>query len=97
MGLFKHLEGETAIVVESGVFKQADLYVRDGGLFAKTGGGFVRLCVDGSTSKTKCRLDALHFAGPLHADKFGRLCDASAVGSAPLEAAKAQKLLLGAG
>jgi hypothetical protein len=95
MGLFKQLDGENAIVVESGVFKQADLYTRDGYLYAKTGGGFVRLYADGSTSKAKCRLDVLTFGKPLCVDKLGRLCDASVSGAQSLGREKEQRLLLG--
>lgn len=95
MGLFKHLDGESAIVVESGVFKQTDLYTRDGHLYAKAGGGFVRLYADGSTSKAKCRLDVLTFDKPLCVDKLGRLCDASVTGARSLDREKEQRLLLG--
>lgn len=95
MGMFQQVDGENAIIVEGGVFRQADLYTRDGYLYAKTGGGFVRLYADGSTSKAKCRLDVLTFEKTLYADKFGRLCDETATGAKVLDAPKAQ-LLLGA-
>ena len=95
MGMFKQIEGENAIIVESGVFKQADLYVRDGYLYAKTGGGFVRLYADGSTSKAKCRLDVLAFDKPLCVDKLGRLCDASVSGARSLGREAEQRLLAG--
>ncbi len=95
MGMFKQIEGENAIIVEGGVFKQADLYTRDGYLYAKASGGFVRLYADGSTSKAKCRLDVMTFDKPLCADKFGRLCDASESGARSLEKAKEQRLLAG--
>jgi hypothetical protein len=95
MAMFKQVEGENAIVVEGGVFKQADLYTRDGYLYAKAAGGFVRLYADGSTSKAKCRLDVLTFDKPLCADKFGRLCDASVSDARSLEREKEQRLLLG--
>lgn len=97
MGLFKQIEGENAVIVESGVYKQADLYARDGYLYAKAGGGFVRLYADGSTSKAKCRLDVLTFDKSLCADKFGRLCDTSVTGAGPLGEAKERRLLLGGG
>lgn len=95
MGMFKQIEGENAIVVEGGVFKQTDLYTRDGYLYAKAGGGFVRLYADGSTSKARCRLDVLTFDKPLRVDNFGRLCDASVTTSRALESEKSQRLLLG--
>jgi hypothetical protein len=97
MGMFKQVEGENAVIVESGVYRQADLYNRDGYLYAKAGPGFVRLYADGSTSKAKCRLDALSFYKPLCADKFGRLCDTSVTGASPLGEAKERRLLLGGG
>lgn len=95
MGMFKQIEGENAVVVDGGVYKQVDVYARDGGLYAKSGGGFVRLYADGSTSRPKCRLDVLTFNGILYADKFGRLCDASVTGAKMLEPEKAGRLLLG--
>jgi hypothetical protein len=95
MAMFKQVEGENAIVVEGGVFKQADLYTRDGYLYAKTAGGFVRLYADGSTSKAKCRLDVLTFDKPLCVDRLGRLCDTSVSDARSLEHEKEQRLLLG--
>ena len=94
MALFKHLEGETAILVENGVYKQTDLFVRNGGLFAKAGGGFVRLYADGSTSKAKCRIDALLYDGDLYRDRLGRLCGPIS-DAVPLEPAAQQRLLGG--
>lgn len=75
MGLFQHLEGEAAILIENGVYKQVDVYARDGYLYGKVNGGFVRLNADGSTTKAKCRLNHLDFSGPLAMDNLGRLCD----------------------
>lgn len=95
MSLFKQLEGETAVLVENGVYKQTDLFTRNGGLFAKAGGGFVRLYADGSTSKAKCRIDALLVDGVLCRDKLGRLCDASVKGAQSLTALQEQLLIGG--
>ena len=81
MGMFQHLEGQVAVIVESGVYKPADIYARDGFLYAKTGAGFVRLYADGSTTKAKCRLDTLHFDGALFRDALGRMCDESVKGA----------------
>lgn len=96
MGLFKQVEGDSVVVVESGVFKQTDLYTRNGFLFAKSGGGFVRLYADGSTSKARCYIDVLAYEGALRVDRLGRLCDSSAPDATLLEAPKATKLLTGA-
>lgn len=77
MGLFTEAAGQSAVIIEGGVFKQVPVYTRDGYMFAKLGGGFVRLMSDGSTSKPKCRLDYLDFDGTLGTDQVGRLVDAS--------------------
>lgn len=71
---FKPIEGEAAILIADGVFRQTDLYERNGYLFAKYGSGFVRLAADGSTSKAKLRLETLSWDGALGADAMGRLC-----------------------
>lgn len=93
MGLFQQVEGENVVVYENGAFKQTDLYLRDGYLYAKAGGGFVRLYADGSTSKAKCKLDVLTYDKPLFTDKLGRLCDASVQGGRALGREKEQLLL----
>ena len=94
MSLFVQSEGDSAVVVENGVFKQCDLYTRDGYLYAKVGGGFVRLNVDGSTSKAKLRLDFLDTVKPIARDRVGRLCSASMTDAVPLET-KQKQLLIG--
>lgn len=71
--LFQKVEGENAIVVHNGVYRQCDVYERNGSLFAKVGPGFIRLYANGSTSQTKTRLETLAYDGPLYADQLGRL------------------------
>jgi hypothetical protein len=93
MAFFKHLEGEAAVLVERGVYKQADLYQRDAHLYAKSSGGFVRLCADGSTSKPTVRLETLSFDGALFKDTFGRLLTAELPGSKAIAQDVRQKLL----
>ena len=96
MSAFKHIEGEYAIISQGGVYKQVDLYERDGLIYAKAAGGYVQLRYDGSTSKDKLRLQELSWEGPLHQTKFGKLCRPGAVdGSKPLDSAKKDQLLLG--
>lgn len=95
MSFFKQVEGEAAVLVEGGIYKQVDVYTRDGFLYAKVSGGFVRMMADGSTTKAKMRLEFMSFDGALCRDKLGRLCTADVEGSTLLEPAKKQ-LLLGA-
>jgi hypothetical protein len=85
MAFFKEIEGEGAIIQEGGVFRQVPLFERDGYIFAKLNGGFVRLMADGSTSK----------AGGLYRDALGRLCRDTVAGAVALDT-KHQQLLLGA-
>ena len=81
MSLFKHMEGDSVVLVTNGVYKVADLYTRNGYLFAAYAGGYIRLYANGSTSKDKCGIETLMFEKPLHADALGRLCDPSVTGS----------------
>lgn len=74
MSFFQEIEGEAAVLVNNGVYIQVPLYVRDGYLYAKVGGGFVRLMADGATTKAKLRLDFMSWTGPLCRDGLGRLC-----------------------
>lgn len=94
MNFFQQIEGEACIIIDRGVFKQVDLYERGGELFAKLGGGFIRLMSDGSTTKSNARLDAISFES-LGRDHIGRLCrtDRTIVGIKPLEEAKLRLLL----
>lgn len=92
---FKKVEGEAAVLIMNGVYAQVDLYTRNGYLYAKVGGGFVRLFADGSTTKAKMRLDTLSWDGPLRADRLGRLCTTDVADAKPLDTEKQQRLLLG--
>lgn len=97
MGLFQKVDGEAAIVVERGVYKQGDLYTRDGYLYAATKGGYVRLFEDGSTSVASCRLETLTWSGRLGRDPQGRLVDPDRlptnVNPLPLRSGMQQRLL----
>lgn len=95
MSFFKDIEGDGAVIVEKGVFKQVGLAIRDGYVFARVGGGYIRLMMDGSTSKANVSLDYLSWEGELRRDAYGRLCSPDVNGSKALEPAKAQKLLGG--
>lgn len=74
MGTFIQSEGDVAIIANKGVYKQVDVYTRDGMLYAAWGGGYIRLKEDGSTSQATARVDHLDFEGELHRDDLGRLC-----------------------
>lgn len=95
MAFFKKVEGEAAVVVENGVYKQVDLYTRDGFLYAHVSGGFVRLFHDGSTTKAKMRLEHMSWHGPLARDALGRLCTPDTPDARSLERKVEQKLLGG--
>lgn len=93
MSFFQEIEGEAAVLVENGVYKQVPLFARDGYLYAKVSGGFVRLMADGSTTRARMRLDFMSWTGPLCRDPLGRLCSPDVAKAKPLEAAKVRLLL----
>ena len=94
-GMFRIIEGETAIVRCNGLFKEAKVAVRAGGeLFVQINGGFARLYADGSTSLgSRATLDTLTFDADLHADRFNRLCVGAGEGRKPLAAPAIERLL----
>lgn len=71
--MFKHLDGDVAVIRIGGIFKTADLYEWRGGLYAKFGGGYVRLNANGSTTKDGLSIEMLATDEPLYKDRFGRL------------------------
>lgn len=74
MSMFQEMEGDVAIVVQNGIYYQTPLYRRGDFLYAKHGGGFVRLMADGATSKAKMRLDHLDVTTAcIGRDALGRL------------------------
>lgn len=93
MSFFKQVVGEAAILRENGIFRQVDLYTRDGYLYAKFGSGFVWLAADGSTTKAKVALDHMSWTGQLCHDRYGRLCTNDVPEAIPLEAQRATLLL----
>lgn len=95
MGFFKQVEGEAAVLIRNGIYRQCDVYERDNYLYAKVSGGFVRLYADGSTTNIKTRLDIISWTDPIARDATGRRCRPDIPGSVALEAPKKQ-LLLGA-
>ena len=73
MSFFKKVEGDAAVLIANGVFKQVDIYTRDGYVFAAYGGGFIRVMADGSTSKAGVSLDFMSWGGGPLAQRLGRL------------------------
>lgn len=71
---FRKLDGEFAITKQDGVFRQADVYERNGYLFVAHGNGFVQLQSTGGTSSPKVNLDELNMTTPVAMNPTGRLC-----------------------
>lgn len=92
--MFKRLEGDTAILKVGGVYKTADLYERDGKLFAAALGGYVRLYDSGATSKDGLNVDTIASDAPLYRDRFGRLCTAPGEGREALSSHVAMALMI---
>ncbi|QSY98615.1 hypothetical protein J2J97_32440 (plasmid) [Rhizobium bangladeshense] len=93
MGYLQQIEGDSAMLIEKGVYKPADLYKMDDYLFAKVGSGFVRIDANGGTSKASARVHKLMYEGPLYKDSLGRLCVAPGEKRTALESNVQQKLL----
>ena len=69
---FKALEGDTAIVIDNGVYRSCPLYTLNGYLFVKVGTGFTRINADGSTSKPRQQIHLLDCTVEIGLDKLGR-------------------------
>lgn len=82
--MFDKLEGDTAMLVQGGVYKTTELYVWAGKLFAKAAGGYIRLRTNGTTSKDGVRLEHMEIEQPLFSDKFGRLATVDGDGFKPV-------------
>lgn len=93
MSYFTEIEGDAAILASRGTYRQAALYSWDGHLFAKSGGGFVRLAADGSTSKSDMRIVRLITDIALYRDPLGRLTIKQTGGAKPLPGENRQALL----
>lgn len=93
MGVFKQLQGDTVILTTGGVYKQVNLYERDGDLYAGWAGGFIRLYDTGATSQPVVRIEQLITNAPLHRDPFGRLSTEARKNTLPVAAPQQQKLI----
>lgn len=51
--LFDEIDGDFALMIQAGTYKQAPLARRGADLYAKLGSGYVRLKAHGQTSKDK--------------------------------------------
>lgn len=71
--IFIEQEGDTVILVQKGVFRQAALFRCGLGIFAKYGSGFVRLYERNGTSSPNVKWDHLSSETPYVFDKFGRM------------------------
>lgn len=92
MSFFLPLEGDAAVLIDRGLYRQVPLATRDGYLYAKLAGGYVRLMADGSTTRPGVSLDFMSYSGPL-AQRLGRLCTPEVEGAKRLEGSAAQRLL----
>jgi hypothetical protein len=97
MSFFKKIDGEGAICVEKGVYKQTEVYERDGFIYIKAAGGFVRVMADGSTSKLggSLKLDFMTMPDSIRLAKsrYGYLCTAEVPDSKLLDKPATAKLL----
>ena len=74
MSGFNKLEGEFAVTVSNGIYKQVDVYERNGYLYVQQGSGFIQVNHTGGTTSPKVRLDELNIETPIAMSKLGRLC-----------------------
>lgn len=92
--MFQPVQGEAAVMRVKGGFKVADLYERNGYLYAKINGKFVRLMWDGSTTDPNIAIDEMTWdKGTLFHDGTGKLCRVSVPGAKVLPETKAVRLL----
>lgn len=70
--LFHQLDHECVILRANGVFTQTDVYERKGELYAKKGGGYVRLLENGKTSTPNTMWEDLTLQ-TYRVGEFGRL------------------------
>lgn len=93
MAMFKHMVGDEAVICCRGLYKQVPLYSREGVLYAKITGGFVKLRHDGSTTRPEIKIDTLMVQGELYRDPLGRLLVEPLPGHLPLEPVRKSTLL----
>lgn len=82
--MFRHIQEDNGLCVSNGVYKPVEIYEYGGGLYAKVGGGYVRLNANGSTSNKNVQMHTLMRDGELFRDPFGRLCVEDGKGRKPV-------------
>lgn len=75
---FTKLSHMSAILLVSGIYREADVFAGpDDSLFANFGNGYLRLYVNGSTSKASVRIHQIYTMRPLYKTSFGYLTHAN--------------------
>lgn len=74
--MFTHIQDCIAVLVSKGVYRQVDCYVYDKGLYAKVGGGYIRLYDGQQTSHEKWRLHDIQYPDGKKPEvgEYNRLC-----------------------
>lgn len=72
-GLFHILDGDAVVLYRKGTFRQSEVYQRNGELFAKHSGGFIRLLHGGHTSLPDMMWEDLHISAGYSKGPLGRL------------------------
>lgn len=71
MGVFRELPG-VCVVHRKGVYKQVPTALRDNELYAKVGGGYIRLRSNGETNGAAYRWDYIEDIDKYRIDAYGR-------------------------
>lgn len=71
--MFARLEGDSVLLWNRGVFKVADLWTFEDGLYASAAGGYIRLYANGGTSRAGVVVKKLVTSQKLWVDTYGRL------------------------
>lgn len=69
--IFTRVPDAIAILTLRGVYRQCEVFTLDGDVYAKTGGGFIRLSESGTS--TSHRVHKIVSNQPFQPDKLGRL------------------------
>ena len=71
---FTRLSHTSAILAAGGVYRESDVFTGpDGTLFANFGQGYLRLYINGSTSKPSVRIHQVYTMRVLYKTEFGHL------------------------